>query len=225
MADERPRTWSSHAAGSPPQAGLVGHLCGPRSRRRFTQHARTRGAARRGRASRRSRWRYRWTEALPTAVPSFRRSPRIRSAPHRGLSRASAAISPPDLGADAGAARPRARPPPPAQAPPAAVPPADRVGGDRDRVPAPVAPDETGQHPDKLVTPAQPRALAGWAREDRRPVPQQDVVRDQVGSIAEGGAPLPAPPCSSRRRQNPRPAAPRRAPLGHAPRHEGGTRG
>jgi hypothetical protein len=38
------------------------------------------------------RRRYRWTEALLTATPSFCSSPRIRSAPHRGLSRAIIAI-------------------------------------------------------------------------------------------------------------------------------------
>ena len=38
------------------------------------------------------RRRYRWTEVLLTAMPSFRSSPRMRSAPHAGLSRAIVAI-------------------------------------------------------------------------------------------------------------------------------------
>jgi hypothetical protein len=33
---------------------------------------------------------------------------------------------------------------------------------------------------------ARPRVLAGWPREDRQLVAQQEVLRDQVAAIADG---------------------------------------
>src|SRR5262249_6470452 len=120
-------------------------------------------------------------ELLELPADPFGAPPRIRLRDRRDQL--------PDLGADPRPADPRPPAPrrratPRDQAPPPAVPADARVGRDHDQVPAPVEPDETSQHPEKLVTPAEPRALAGWPREDGQLVPQQDVFRDQVGSFA-----------------------------------------
>src|SRR5215213_8123193 len=98
-------------------------------------------------------------ERVQTTIPSLSSSPRIRSLPHNGLSRAITAINsrtsafsiqprPPE---------PRAGLPPPVELPALPVPADDGLWLNDHQVLTPVPPEPPDQHPEDLVTSAQPR--------------------------------------------------------------------
>src|SRR6266508_2694680 len=104
-------------------------------------------------------------ERLLTATPSLSNSPRMRSAPHRGLSR-HPADQVLDVGAQARPTQPGAGPPPPEQAPALPVPADHRLGLDDDEVPAPSGAVSVGEQPQRLVPAAETGPRARGAGQD-----------------------------------------------------------
>src|SRR5262249_29981048 len=85
-----------------------------------------------------------------------------------------------DLGAEPRTPRPAAGPPAPEVPPAPAVPADDRLRPDEDEVPAPVAPDEAGQQPERPVGGAQPGPLARGPRQDGELLTEEEVLGGQV---------------------------------------------
>src|SRR6266508_3586971 len=134
------------------------------------------------------RRRYRWTACSLTALPSLSSSPRIRSAPQEGLSRAIRAIS-----SRISALR-RGRPGRPRDFQRQNSRHAwrcqrdDRLGPDEHKVTAPIPPQHTDNQPEELVASAQTWASAGGAGQDGELLAQEEVLGQQVAAGAERGA-------------------------------------
>src|SRR5437773_897671 len=93
-------------------------------------------------------------ERLLTTMPSLSGSPRIRSAPHSGLSRAMMVISA-HLGAEPPPADGASGPPPPEQPPALPMPAEHGLRPDEDEVAAPARAEPAGHDPEQLVSGAE----------------------------------------------------------------------
>ena len=62
----------------------------------------------------------------------------------------------------------------------------DALGSDHDQMPAPVAAESVGHHPEEFVAGTQPRSLPGRPGQNRQLMAQQEVLGDERIAVAHG---------------------------------------
>jgi len=121
-------------------------------------------------------------------MPRLPGSPRIRSAPQRGLSAASCRTRATDAGGSGG--RPGVGFPPPARPEPRAVPPQQRLRPDEEEGLPPSANPHGEQHEERPIRPRHRRARDA-AAQGQHPLAQQGVLGEELWSAPQQSAPGP----------------------------------